>query len=401
LTSDAATIEGWDHLHFHFFPEKNMRLFRTMRADLIVHDESPSLVEIHKGVTTQGIFNGATKSGVYDSECNLVASSTRIRGTNEFVDREIDRTALLNPYEDGRDTYFLGRGVNHYGHFVLETLSRAWAWQEHGKGLVPIIQAPMPRFARALYALIPNLSEQIELVKRPTRFHQILVPGAAFIIAHKAHVTFKKLCDRMAGQTAASREAMTEQPLYLSRAGLGSVDRRTLEGEHSLEGFLESEGFLVVRPERLPIEEQIILFNRHRWIVSPMGSACHTRLFSCRPTNLIMLTSSYFNPNYALCDLLCEGASHYVNVFARPDIGAGVRLPGFVEPVVLESDRLVATLKEFGLVRASATFDQPPLDIIAYKQKWLEAARSQLKRKGGSEQTLLRAIDEIVASFNS
>jgi hypothetical protein len=68
---------------------------------------------------------------------------------------------------------------------------------------------------------------------------------------------------------------------------------------------------------------------------------------------------------------------------------------------VLESDRLVTTLKEFGLVRASATFDQPPLDIIAYKQKWLEAARSQLKRKGGSEQNLLRAIDEIVASFNS
>jgi Glycosyltransferase 61 len=392
-----AIIQGWEQLHFHFFPPRRLDRLRAMWGDISIREEQPGLIEVPGGVTTPGSVNGKRISGVYDRDNRLIASSPRIRGKDSRVDGDADLDDLLTAREDGRDAYYLGRGENHYGHFILETLCRAWAWKEHGRDRVPILQAG-PRFARALWALIPGLLERMEIIKAPTRFRNIVVPGAAFVIARAAHVEFKRMCERMTEQALKSCEPVTEQPLYLSRAGL-SLSRRTIEGEVRLERLLEREGFLIVRPETLPVTEQIALVNRHRCIVSPLGSACHTRLFSRIPTDLITITPHYFTPNYVLCDLLCEGSSHYVNAFTKPDIGTRVRLGWFVEPTFLHEDRLVEFLKSYGLVRPAAALDGPPPSLKEYKLRWIAAAQWQTTMRPEEGSKILKAIEEVTASL--
>jgi hypothetical protein len=396
---EPAIIQGWEQLHFHFFPPGRLDRLRAMWGDISICAEQPGLVEVPGGVTTPRVVNGKRISGVYDRDNRLVASSARIRGKDSRVDEDADLDDLLKAREDDRDAYYLGRGESHYGHFILETMCRAWAWNEYGRDRVPIVQWSGAKFARALWALIPGLLDRMETISAPTRFRNIVVPEAAFVIAHAAHVEFKRMCERMTGQALSSCEPATEQPLYLSRAGL-AWNRRTIEGEERLERFLEREGFLVVRPETLPITEQIALVNRHRCIVSPLGSACHTRLFSRIPTNLITITPHYFTPNYVLCDLLCEGTSHYVNAFTKPDIGTRVRLGWFVEPTFLDEDRLVEFLKSFGLVRPAAAFDGPPPSLNEYKLRWIAAARWQTTKRPQEESKILKAIEEVTASLD-
>ncbi len=343
-------------------------------------------------------YRGKKNSGVYDRENRLIASSARVRGSDR-VEGELDRRDLLKAVRDKRDAYYLGCGEKHYGHFLLEVLCRAWAWHEHGQNRVPVLQSKIPPFAKALFTLIPGVIENVKTIERPTRFRNMIVPGASFVIVREAYVEFKRLCERMADQVVNSGAPETEQPLYLSRTAL-DTSRRTLEGEAWLEQLLEREGFLVVRPETLPVGEQIALFNRHRWIVSAVGSACHTRVFSRRANNFVTITPGLFNQNHVLCDLLCEGDSHYVHALVKPDIGTDVGLES-IEPLLIDPEPLLAALKKLGLVRASAAFDRPPPDLDDYKLRWIAAARFRIGENPPNAKQLRGAIADVTASLGN
>jgi capsular polysaccharide biosynthesis protein len=298
---------------------------------------------------------------------------------------------------DRRRAYFLGVNARHFGHFLLETLCRAWAWKGQEDDRVAIIMSPpVHDFARALCALVPGLAERVEVIRETTRFESVAVPSPAFAISRSAHVAFKSLCEQMADRALPRLERMTDQPVYLSRAGLDPRKTRMLVGEDRLERSLEKLGFRIVRPETLAIPEQIAIFNRHKWIVAPMGSACHSRLFSRRPNNILMLERTT-KANYVLCDLLCEGAAHYAQVLSVPGLDR-VTAPGATEPVMLDEEKLLALLRELGLVHAKAEFDGPATDIETYKQKWIEFAKQRAERK--DSRRLKRAVDEVTASFD-
>ena len=361
-----------------------------------MHEEKPGLRREQDSVIAPLKFRGFKNSGVYGKDGRLIGSSVRIRG-DERVEGELPQEYLHHATSDRRSAYYLGAGEKHYGHFLLEVLCRAWAWEEFGGDRVPVLQLKLPSFARALYALIPGLSEKIEILSRPTRFSDVIVPDAAFVIRRKAYREFKRLCERMADAALPSRVERSDQPLYFSRAGV-DWRHRTLAGEMSFERILEKEGFLIVRPETLPVNEQIALVNRHRWIVSTMGSACHTRIFARGTNNQVTIVSPAFNQNHVLCDYLCEGASHYVNALERPDIGTEVSLQS-AEPLMLDHARALTALKTIGLVRPSTAAQDPAPDLIEYKRRWLTAARGVQRGKSTRSRAVADAIDIVRASI--
>ena len=91
--------------------------------------------------------------------------------------------------------------------------------------------------------LIPGLAERVEVIGATTRFDSVTVPSPAFAISRYAHVAFKNLCESMAERAVPDLEPMTDQPVYLSRAGLDSKKKRMLVGEDRLELCLEKQGF--------------------------------------------------------------------------------------------------------------------------------------------------------------
>jgi hypothetical protein len=397
-----GTVDGFNRIRFHFF--RDIEPIRSQCESLSIHQEQPAIAEVPGGLVhdlqPSFIHHNDALVGVYDNDNQAVGASVRVRGDPAERGAGKKETRFDGVVQDGRAAYYLGASALHYGHFLLETLCRAWAWEQYGGGTVPVLQhAPVRDFARAMYALVPGLAEQIEVVAAPTRFANITVPFPGFMIDHAAYTEFKAMCMRMAGRVLPRSTPMTEQPLFLSRAGLPDLAKRSLLGTRRLEEFLERHGFLVIRPETLPVSEQIALFNRHKWIVAQQGSACHTRLFSCRPTNLLMLTKKRLNANYILCDQLSEGTAHYGNVCWRPELGTSAR-PGFNEPVVLDEEKFLGLLKSFDLVRANATIDGPPPDLASYKRTWIEMAKAAITKDTATRSRLLRDIEVVSASLD-
>lgn len=385
-TPSTETINGWHNIRFLHFGPRPLERVAANWNHLTVWDNAPAVEIISDAIIPWGAHPGdRLVAGVYKADRQLVDASVPHRGAASATLHRLiapSEKMFLNAVRDRRSAYYLGLVNVHYGHFVLETLSRAWAWRECGEGRVPIAQmrpAEAPAFVRALYELIPGLKGRIEYTRTSRQFESVLVPSPSFVIDREGYIAFKDLCRRMADCALGSRTHQTEQPVYLSRARL-SGRRRAILGEDRLEVLLLREGFRVVQPETLSIGEQIALFDAHRWIVAPIGSACHTRIFSRRPNSLLMLTSEELKGNHLLCDLLCEGIAYYANTLFAPGVPTRMRLPLSFEPLMLSEEKALNVLKDLGLVRPCATFDGPPPGIEDYKRCWVEAAEAHAIR---------------------
>jgi hypothetical protein len=383
--ASPQTIDGWNGLDFRFFPESCVKRIAALRDQLAIHDTPPKINEVVGGMIAARTRAGASVvSGVYDRSSRLADGSVPFRGRTVWKRiAEPETKKLGRIFDDSRVAYYLGYANVHYGHFLLETISRAWAWRDYKLECVPVFQTPptrLPPFVRAFFELIPGLSENLEVVAKATRFSRVVVAHPAFVIAHEAFSEFKRLCVGMAERALRDFPARTEQPLYLSRAGLNPARQRTLLGEERLERFLVQQGFLVVRPETLSVVEQITLMNTHKYIVSPLGSACHTRLFACGATTCLILSGDRINSNYLLCDRLCQGGSHYANVLSLPKLGVGVHLPA--EPLMIDEDRVLSLLRDFGLINSGAKFSESGPGLKEYKRRWVLAA-DEFSRKSG------------------
>lgn len=366
---------------------------------LSIPESAPAIVELKDGYIPGGtdVYRKG-RLGVYDSNCVLVDSSLPYRGDSHVRHARLDRPALQHSVPVGRAVMYLGFSAHQYGHFLLESLSRAWAWEIAGEGLVPVVQRQPPDFAPVFHNFLPGLGGRLEVVGEDTRFERVIVPSPAFVVMRAAYREFRKMCQRISERALPHAGQITEQPVYLSRAGLGNASRRSFVGEDRLERLLEREGFLVVRPETLPIIEQIALFNRHRWIVGPVGSAFHTKLFARQPINLVLLSNEHVNVNFLLCDLLCGGNSHYVNALKNPDIGVS-GYPPFPEPVMLDDASVLLFLKQLGLVSPTASFDGTPPDMETYKRQWIEAALLRSRNEPDQKGDLARAIEKLTRTM--
>lgn len=389
-------VENSPNMHFHGFDAEDIRRLRDSWSALSFHRELPGLTEISGGTVAPLNVRGVKSSGVYDRDCGLVPSSTRFRG-GKRVEADLDGTRLRGAAYDDRDAYYAGCGEKHFGDFLLEVLSRAWAWRAHGDDRVAVVQRDSAAFARPLYALVPGLPDKLKVVRRPTRFRSVLVPAPSFVMLSSAWTAFKQLCEGMAERALTNRPVPTDQPVYLSRTGLDDTKRAVL-GEDQLERLLRTEGFLIVRPETLSIHEQIALYNRHRWIVSSVGSACHTRVFSLVSNTLVTLAPGLINENHILCDMLCEGDAHYVRALTQPDLGINLKVRNLA-PVMLDRDVVLSTFKKIGLVRDGAAFEGPPPDVEEYKRRWLAVAKWLARSRPAEIEALNAAIAHVSASL--
>jgi hypothetical protein len=382
---DCVSVEGWDRLYFHFFsPIEIARLRSGKWQKLQIRTDEPGVTEVPRGIVgalrKSDTHRSRASIGVYDADGHEVRNSGQFRGVKKHFGNTPSIRVPQDVVRDRRNAYYLGIDASRYGHFILETLCRAWAWKENCHDIAVIQAPPVPDFARALLGLIPGLNERVETLLQVTQFDHLTVPDAAFAMGRVAYQRFKLLCDEMAERALGKTEATTDQPLYLSRAGLSPPVKRVLVGEDRLERFLQQEGFQIARPETLSVPAQIALFNRHKWILSPNGSACHTRLFSQIPLTMIIMTRERIKGSFVLADRLCPGETHYANVFSIPELG-GEMPTDSAQPVILEDERILTLLKEFGLVGSKAAFGEPPPGEKSYTKEWLQFARKKRKKR--------------------
>jgi capsular polysaccharide biosynthesis protein len=216
---------------------------------------------------------------------------------------------------------------NHFGHFMLETLARAWYLRDCVSGDIYFYYAGQHRNGitfenltpwqkNILGRLVPDTS-RIKIINSPILFDELTIPDAAFVIREfcaKAQVeALSWLGGKMAG---GSNQQSVGDKIWLSRSAL---TKGAVAGEKKFEEALNQEGFQVVHPEKLPLADQIAVFEKASIICGFTGSAFHVLLFAKNKSAKLMHFSrtKHLNRNYPVCAEATGCAAEYYNFYLR------------------------------------------------------------------------------------
>lgn len=189
------------------------------------------------------------------------------------------------------EVVFGGYISHHYGHFLLESLARLWAYRDSGLRVVWAAGRQFTPWEAEVFRILGIRQRRHMVLRKPTRFSRLWVPTPGYIIRRNFHTAQRDAL-------AVTRPAPGSARVYLSRSSFKSRIF-TVSGEAEVEKILESHGWRIVRPELLTIRDQIDIFATARTVAGIEGSALHTAMFCADlPARLVVLRREDTNANY-------------------------------------------------------------------------------------------------------
>lgn len=173
------------------------------------------------------------------------------------------------------DAIFGGYMIDQYGHFLLESLTRLWFAAETGMPIVWASGVTLNTYQKDILVRLGIHPDRMLFIRKPTRFKRLIIPKPGYIIQkgfHARHARFLS-CGPAYESSGAN--------VYLSRRVFQS-QIATFDGERKLEDMLKKEGWEILYPEALRIEQQIELFSSSRCVAGIEGSAFHTVILCAR-----------------------------------------------------------------------------------------------------------------------
>jgi len=219
---------------------------------------------------------------------------------------EVDRWGGAYAYEKAEENteetvIYMGRFWKHWGHFLLDMVSRLWYIVET-KEEWPIVydaQEDISGVYLELMQLFGIRPERLVRVSVPTRFREIIIPGCSMEPGIFYSGRFKRLFD------LAVKNAQADNPFCGSYAGRKVYFTRTQlnrgipmeTGEKEIEEFFRQNGFLIIAPEKHPLKEQITMLQEAAEIACVSGTLPHNMVFARdgMPLTIIRKTNK---PNY-------------------------------------------------------------------------------------------------------
>ena len=295
----------------------------SFRETSFLRGRRPQLVPIEAAVATpmrpadirdRASFAGG---GIYDARGRRVEAARReiTRGVPPMRVRRSVRLDRLSPADvvgvAGTEMVYAGPALAHFGHFLLEVLSRLW-WV--GKldpaGVRLVFHEAGPRGRRDAFLAKPYVGETLALLgldaeravfvaDAPLRFPRLLVPAPVLSLGGHAYTGFPTAYERLAAAADPDGEPPS-RALYFSRTRIRD-DRQRIANEAEVEALMRALGVEVAYPEELPFAAQIRLVRRARLLVGCAGSALHLAAFA-RPATRVLCLDSWHNTNQLLVE---------------------------------------------------------------------------------------------------
>ena len=180
---------------------------------------------------------------------------------------------------------------DHFGHFLIESVSRLWYIVKNRESFYPIVfikekTKELSSQIIEFFKLLGVEKKRLVFIDKPTQFTKIIVPCQSGVFSGYYSDFFMLPYQAI----SAKIEAKNNNKIYLSRSKFKGTF--SIIGEDKLEKSFKENGFKVVYPERLSLREQIAYIKGAKEIASVMGTATHLSLFAQKGTKNIVLERS-------------------------------------------------------------------------------------------------------------
>ncbi|VXC14200.1 glycosyltransferase family 61 protein [Nocardioides sp. AX2bis] len=281
--------------------------------------EEPTLVRVEDALLTgfeSGPLNASKgprrwiRGAVHDRDGALVPSSQRHWAGDVWSPVAADPERVKVPSRGRRlegTWLYVGHWPQHFGHFVLETLTNLWPDPEQIQvdGLLGHRrfrgEAHGHRRPAQDVELVPWKLDLLELAgyagrrhvqvnTAPAHVETLLVPQQPVVLKSWATPAAVALWERVAGRTQPGTDArvfLSRRRWHEAREGRSSRVRTSPEWEDHVEQAFRDQGFRIVHPETLPVVEQIGLVSGADVVAGFSGSALHLSAFAGPETRVV------------------------------------------------------------------------------------------------------------------
>lgn len=283
------------------FPESAVQSWRKHPWQQEIADfklPEKELLSLRSAYVTASCHLGPEQAegGVYTANGHYVAASRHLRRSKDLTASNPQQISIGNdmPRLSGRYLY-LGWFFNHYGHFILESLSRAWAAQELSAvdGYIMHVHAADARPASYLldfFDLLEIPRDKLLFADRDMQVDELLLPSQQAVLSRglsrEMLALYRQLGSRAAQQEKG--EGSASRKLYVSRRFL-PPDQRTASNEQALETRFQRVGYRVIHPQFLSVKAQLAIYHGATELAGLEGSGLHNVLFARDPQKVWML----------------------------------------------------------------------------------------------------------------
>lgn len=266
-----------------------------------------------------GKFENNEFGGVTDKKLNFIDLSLtkRVSPTNFiinfhdwYIGANSDCSISDIDYID-EDVIFLGPLSKHYGHFILEGLSRLWFCLEPESvnyKCVYISGYGEDRF-NEFFKLFGLEEKNVIKIRKPTRFRTVIVPEQSIRLHDFYHEKYKETVDKIKEKV----ESANFEKVYFSKA---RIKNNRAVGEASIEEVFLKNGFSVFYPESLSIYEMISILKGCKVFAATSATNIHNSIFMNDSNTFICLNrSAHIHPIQTMIERMRSLKGIYIDVF--------------------------------------------------------------------------------------
>lgn len=326
--------------------------------------------------------------GIYDISGQPHTDSLLKRGPSPI--QAHDSTYEINPNAAKRITsraIYGGIIFNHYGHFLLESLARAWYLLDsegdvyfHQKGKNKNgTYAGLKSWQQIILSHLITDTTRIKIINEPLRFDQLTIPDAGYVIKQYCVPAQAKALSQVGENITAncSKDSVASK-IWLSRSLL---PKGAIAGEKKFETALSNEGFLIVHPQLLSLAEQIQLFEDAAIVAGFTGSAFHTLLMAKNKGALLLHFSrqQQLTPDFKICPKAVGFNAEFYNFFQR----YGDKIVGTQANMLQDLNGIWELLYNKGLVSSAKYHDLTVEDDLKRLDDMMHKVKGQTLKRGG------------------
>ena len=291
----------------------------------------PVLISVKKGIILPALEDRHLPwglGGVLKSDGSIVRESQlddTFGGPYEFAKQNVksyDSTVL-----------FLGVFPNHWGHFLIDVLCKLWCIDELSEdtkiAYIGLDWKKTKELNETYYSALELLGitkDRLLYVDSPSQFEEILIPERTLGFKHNWNSKYLLVVERMlqnANRIALSKGQVAYDKIYFSRMEFGAAKKKEI-GEKQLSDLFEMNGYKVICPEKLPVADQLFMFNNCKEYVCVSGTLAHNTVFANKKAKVVVLNRTWAaNPPQMRIDQMTGLNVTYIDAFVKGELKRG------------------------------------------------------------------------------
>ena len=228
-------------------------------------------------------FGGYIENSAMRAEGSMIKD--RMNGSYAYDQKNIDRC-------DFDEAIYFGLFINHYGHFLVEVVSRLWIEIKNPTKL-PIVYTsldgkPIKKHYLDFFELLGIDSSRLILINTPTKIKKIHIPEVSVVVGAYYTSAYKEIFDVVRSKVVPK----SFEKVYFSRTKFNKAIK-TEFGEKDIEKFMMDNGFNIFYPEKLTLVEQISIIKGCKIFSGLLCTIPHCLLFAEDGVRAIIFKKNY------------------------------------------------------------------------------------------------------------